>query len=280
MIDLDSMSTPALPEDVWRDILKDLSYSELETTVARLNKSFRLGLAHPSLAGRTFQDRPSADNTRLHLAREDFQPHPLFKKIVWDCCSPFDELALGGRDGGTKLADIAARHEPATSPAVDRLVVRITDSQFALPTRDLVDAAGVSVAQVFEAWCAITATAVPARYEYDCSRCGDARVCPICRSPDKTWADLMRPENQQLWRTVVCTVDGGKCVVTKERQRVLVGACLPAPPALCRSSCAAADDGFCACAPLADSVSAAMSFLSSGVDLSSLLPDFSLDTSE
>lgn len=208
---------PVLPVDVWIDILVRLPYGAGKKA-GRLNKSFRALLADPALATLSFQagyDRDKA--VHQYESGSAFWRHPLLHTVDWRSTADSDELVIRRTDAEKapiNLASLPARHEQAFAPAVARLLVTIK-SDHPLPTVELVKPKGVTVGNVYGAWCEITSTPIPDHYDVpheprdDCLVCGDDHDYPQCEDEEEdmyeayvekrrcldrahTWGDLLR----------------------------------------------------------------------------------------
>lgn len=174
MISVASMSSPALPEELWLEILLLVPLQALRTTVCRLNSSFRAMLALRPLAELNFRGRLSTRQPARLPADGRSAPdvHPLLRHMSWRTGRfPSDDLTIAVPSGRTAaLHRLAVRHDRATAPPVSKLEVSVRGAEGYLAARTVTDPFGVTVGRVLEALALILSAEVPA---YECDSCGD-----------------------------------------------------------------------------------------------------------
>lgn len=159
MIAVASMSSLALPEELWLATLVLLPYSTLRTVVARLNKSFQAMLTLRPLAETTFVADADEDKVRAFLARGGRpDAHPVFARLSWFPESTYADIKIAS--GGRRLVHPVARGEKATSPAVTSLTLSIPACHGLDARRTLSNPKGVKVSHVVQNICLVLSTEV------------------------------------------------------------------------------------------------------------------------
>lgn len=166
MLTTHALSSPALPEDVWVEILGHgtLSYFDL-VRFRRVCKAFRRLLERPPLARLVFRG-PTLE--KPYPAGQRFVAHPVFAAVEWETRSElscpavptwrWDEAA--GRPAESRTLDsFIAASESAVSPPVDKVRLKLGTSTSAGSKARLVTKPGafVSVQNVFDGWNAMLA---------------------------------------------------------------------------------------------------------------------------
>lgn len=121
------LSSPALPEELWVDILCHFSYFDLKR-LKRTSQTFRHLLRLPVLARRLFRTRPTRVSARTIRRTEHITLHPLFDLVA---CPPeldYEDLELN--DSDDVLSELKTSTEMATNPPLKKLSVVLVGTPF------------------------------------------------------------------------------------------------------------------------------------------------------